>query len=76
MTHVFRPYPQTSHFIPVGQPFIRYTALHDIKFNTGIGRSDLETKVCSESTQLDISYATLYELHLPRYGRYGRYGNW
>ena len=26
MTHVFRPYPQTSHFIPVGQLF-----LHEIK---------------------------------------------
>ena len=41
------------------------------KFNNGIGMSDLETReVCSDSTQLDISYATFYEWHLPRYGRY------
>ena len=31
MTHVFRQYPQKSHFIPVGQLFILYTVLHDIK---------------------------------------------
>ena len=32
---------------------------------------DLETReVCSDSTQLDISYATFYEGNLPRYGRY------
>ena len=30
VTHVFRPCPQTSHFIPVGQLFILYTVLHDI----------------------------------------------
>ena len=33
--------------------------------------SDLETReVCSDSTHLDISYATVYEGHLPRYVRY------
>ena len=33
---------------------------------------ELETRqVCSDSTQLDISYATFYEGHLPRYVRYG-----
>ena len=33
--------------------------------------SDLETRVvCSDSTQLDISYTTFYEGHLPRYVRY------
>ena len=37
VTHVFRPCPQTSHFIPVGPLFILYTFLHDI--NITIGRS-------------------------------------
>ena len=33
---------------------------------------ELETRqVCSDSTQLDISYATFYERQLPRYVRYG-----
>ena len=39
-----------------------------MQFNNGIGVSDLEAReVCSDSTQLDISYATFYEGHLPRY---------
>ncbi len=47
------------------------TAYNSIQLNNGIGMSDLETReVCSDSTQLDISYATFYEGHLPRYGRY------
>ena len=48
------------------------TAYNSIQFNNGIGMGDLETRdVCSDSTtQLDISYATFYEGHLPRYGRY------
>ena len=33
MTHVFPPYPQTSHFIHFGQLFILYTVLHDINTN-------------------------------------------
>ena len=34
--------------------------------------SDLERReVCSDSTQMDISYATFYEGHLPRYVDYG-----
>ena len=33
--------------------------------------SDLETRsVCCDSKQLDISYATFYERHLPRCVRY------
>ena len=48
------------------------TAKNSIQFNNGIGMSDLETReVCSDSTQLDISYATFYEGHLPRFGCYG-----
>ena len=31
MTHIFLPCPQTSNFIPVGQLFILYTVLHDLK---------------------------------------------
>ena len=47
------------------------TAKNSIQFNNSIGMSDLETReVCSDSTQLDSSYATFYEGHLPRYGRY------
>ena len=46
------------------------TAYNSIQFNNGIGMSNLETKeVYSGSTQLDISYATFYEGHLPCYGR-------
>ena len=30
MTHVFRPYQQTSHFIPFSQLFILHTVLQDI----------------------------------------------
>ena len=42
-----------------------------MQFNNGIRMSGLETReVRSDSTQLDISYATFYEGHLPRYGRY------
>ena len=29
-TNAFLPYPQTNHFIPIGQPFILYMVLHDI----------------------------------------------
>ena len=44
---------------------------NSIQFNNGIGMSGLETReVCSDSTQLDISYATFYEGHLSPYGRY------
>ena len=47
------------------------TAYNSIQFNNGIGMSGLETRsVCSDSTQLDNSYATFYEGLLPRYGRY------
>ena len=47
------------------------TAQHSIQFNNGIGMSDLETReVCSDSTQLDISYATFHEGHTPHYVRY------
>ena len=36
-----------------------------------MGMRGLEAReVCSDSTQLDISYATFYEGHLPRYVRY------
>ena len=43
------------------------TAYNSIQINNGIGISDLEAReVCS-----DISYATFYEGHLPRYGHYG-----
>ena len=39
-----------------------------MQFSTGVGRSYLETReVCSDSTELDISYATFYEGHLPRF---------
>ena len=47
------------------------TSYNSIQFNNGIGMSDIEAReVCSDSTQLDISYATFYEGHLPRYVRY------
>ena len=43
------------------------TARNSIQFNNGIGKSDLETReVCSDSTQLDISYETSYEAALLR----------
>ena len=47
------------------------TAKNSIQLNNGVGMSDLQTReVCSDSTQLDISYPAFYEGHLPRYGRY------
>ena len=46
-------------------------AYNSIQFNNGIGKSVLEMReVCCDSTQLDISYATFYGGHLPRYVRY------
>ena len=32
LPHVFLPYSQTTHFIPVGQLCILYTVLHDINY--------------------------------------------
>ena len=62
---------------PITRPPSKYdvrlsnTTQNSIQFNNGIGMSDLETReFCSDSRQLDISYATFYEGHLRRYGRY------